>query len=255
MTSQKWVSYRPIVTVGVFASIVGLIAFGCTSIANPSVKQPNQGKNSQNNPPYKEEIQVNQENFLKTFEVVGLQQGMPYKEARKLLIQQGWQANLPIATSELPNLENSTIKKLFDLGYEEIKDCSGTGLGLCRFEFTNERGELLVVSTTMAESEDGEPTVRHWFIEEKTDHTQPSSLSNKIVDGFYALGGTDLGIEVKGEQYRHYDELGVKEWKPIAELEYVREGVIFNEENYWCLSTLAPQDRAAVCSANGWTQI
>lgn len=82
-----------------------------------------------------------------------------------------------------------------------------------------------------------------------------SSSTNKIADGFYALGGTGQGLEVKGEQYRYYDEEGQKYWRPISELKYVQEGVVFADQNYWCLSTLAPKNRPGICTANGWNPI
>ena len=64
-----------------------------------------------------------------------------------------------------PNLESSTIRYLFsNRGYQEVVDCSGTGLGLCRFEFRNEKGEMLVVVT--ANNQPGqEVSVFSWFLE------------------------------------------------------------------------------------------
>ena len=96
--------------------------------------------------------QIETKRFLDRSEFAGLQEGRLYKEVRVLLIQQGWQ---PHALGEPPNLNSSAVSTLFELGYEEIKDCAGMGLGLCRFEFTNETGELLVVSATEAGSENG----------------------------------------------------------------------------------------------------
>lgn len=86
------------------------------------------------------------------------------------------------------------------------------------------------------------------------DTTKQSSPSNNIVEGFYALGGTDQGLEVKGKQFRYYDELGVKDWQAISGLKYVRNGVVFDGKLYWCLSTLAPRNIPAACSAKGWNQ-
>ena len=50
------------------------------------------------------------------------------------------------------------------MGSEEIKDFSGTGLRLCRFEFINERGEVLVVAARTQEH--GERIVWAWFIDD-----------------------------------------------------------------------------------------
>jgi hypothetical protein len=105
--------------------------------------------------------QVSRRNLPKDSRITGMKQGIPYGAARKILIQQGWQPNVPASNGGIPNLENSQIKIAYDRGYHEIKDCSGTGLGLCRFEFVNYKSELLVVSTTSR----SRLKVFHWFIE------------------------------------------------------------------------------------------
>ncbi|NJK29379.1 MAG: hypothetical protein HC851_10340 [Acaryochloris sp. RU_4_1] len=85
------------------------------------------------------------------------------------------------------------------------------------------------------------------------DTTPQNSSSHSIAEGFYALGGTDQGLEVAGKQYRYFDELGTKPWMPISDLKHVKKGVLLDGgETYWCLSTLAPKNEAAICSAEGW---
>lgn len=88
----------------------------------------------------------------------------------------------------------------------------------------------------------------------RLDTTKQTSSSNNIAEGFYALGGTDQGLEVKGKQFRYYDELGVKDWQPISGLKYVGNGVVFDGKLYWCLSKLVPRNKPAACSAKGWNQ-
>lgn len=357
MMSKNWRSSSSRITTVILAGLVGIIAPGCTSLANSNVQQ---GKTSQSINIPSRTVQFKQQQNSSTINVqnnnspnspdrFGLQEGMQYQEARKLLIQQGWQPHL---LGEPPDLRDSVVKKLFDMGYEEVKSCSGTGLGPCRFEFTNQAGELLVVSTIIGESENTERVVWRWFIEEKIDDNQQSSLSpgNKeslpfvgtrgfnflggtgtaytitieadgttivklhgtfsssveysgkfanpiifedgmgllfkdnriysltadgqiakgckgegklcdselytlsppIQNGFYVLGGTDQGLEVKGEQYRYYDEGGNKEWRPISELNYVKDGVVFDGKNYWCIP---PREQPGVCSENGWNSV
>lgn len=365
MMSKNWRSCSSTVTIAFLAGLVGLIAPGCTSFATPNVQQ------SKNNPSINtasETAQVKQDQNTSTINSqskdvqpsttnspnasnrFGLQEGMPYKEARKILIQQGWQPHL---LGEPPNLNDTTVKELFNLGYEEVKDCSGTGLGPCRFEFTNAAGELLVVSAITGGSSNREREVWRWFIEKKIDTTQQSSFSpepkqnlpfvgtrffnflggngtgqsitiqadgttiikihgtvsssveysgkfsNPIIlpdgrglllkgdriyslsangqiargcrgegtlcesglyepssppiqAGFYVLGGTGQGLEVKGEQYRYYDEEGEKEWRPISELTYVKDSVVFDGKNYWCIP---PRREPGVCSENGWNSV
>ncbi|GET42240.1 hypothetical protein [Microseira wollei] len=345
MMLKNWGSCPSIVTVVILASLVGAIAPGCTSLATSSVQQ---GKNTSTINLHSEEIQANTENSPAASDRFGLQEGMPYKKAREVLIQKGWQPHLQ---GDAPNLNDTSVRELFDLGYQEVKDCSGTGLGPCRFEFTNAAGELLVVSAITAGASNRERQVWRWFIEKRTDTQQSSSspdatqklpfvgiiffnflggtgtgqsitiqadgttiikihgtvsssvqyrgkFSNRIrlengfglilnydydkiyslspngqiakgckgegtlcesnlyqppiAEGLYIIGGTDQGLEVKGEQYRYYDEGGEKEWRRISELSYVSDGVVFDGNTYWCIS---PRTEAGVCSENGWTPV
>lgn len=98
-------------------------------------------------------------------EVPLLRQKMPYSEARKLLINSGWQA------IEIPILQRGDryfgamdyiIK---DLGYNEVVDCSGTGLGLCRFEFAAADGRKLIVVTAANDRRAKQPVILYrWWI-------------------------------------------------------------------------------------------
>ncbi|WP_310427103.1 hypothetical protein [Chamaesiphon sp. VAR_48_metabat_135_sub] len=256
------------------AAVIGSILIGCESINSSSKQQSTQSANTmtkeapvdrvassqKHQPKSKPKIDTARGNIpatsnqsASTGEVVGIQQGMPYKEARKILLRQGWQANLPVSNGQLPNLENAAIKAAFELGFEEIKDCSGTGLGLCRFEFINYKGEQLVVSATRARSDKGKLTVWRWFLEENSDPTPTEPASTKIPDGRYWLGATDQGLEVSGDRYRYDTEGGEQAWQEVSKLKYVNNGVIYDGKNYWCLSTLAPNPVTG-CSAAGWSR-
>ena len=75
-----------------------------------------------------------------TQEVPKLKQKMPYAQAREILIGAGWQAiEIPILhrSDQLFGAMEYIVKKL---GYNEAADCSGTSLGLCRFEFVRQMG-------------------------------------------------------------------------------------------------------------------
>ena len=274
MTRKNSKYHVSISIVYVLAASIGTISVGCRSIDDfgkqPSTQSTNtiatklpvdrtaSSPENQSKPKSKIEAPsknspVNSEKSANAGEVVGIQQGMPYKEARKLLIKQGWQANLPVSNGQLPNLENAAIKAAFELGFEEIKDCSGTGLGLCRFEFINYKGEQLVISATRARSDKGELTVWRWFLEKNSDPTPTNSASTQIPDGRYWLGATDQGLEVAGDRYRYDTEGGEQPWQEVSKLKYVNNGVIFDGKNYWCLSTLAPNPVTG-CSAAGWSR-
>jgi hypothetical protein len=79
---------------------------------------------------------------------------------------------------------------------------------------------------------------------------QGSGTSQSITNGNYSMGGTDQGLEVRGDRYRYYDEGGEHEWQPIANLRAIEEGVVFNGENYWCLLPASPG--AITCTSTGW---
>lgn len=190
------------------------------------------------------------ENYANAPEGLALKKGMPYENARQILIKKGWQ---PYLQGTPRNLRNPSVKELFDWGYEEIKDCSGTGEGPCRFEFINKKQELLIVVATTMGAENTKRFVRNWWIEKKTDSNAQRASSNIIEEGRYWLGGTDQGLEVNGGRYRYYDESDIaRPWQPIAELQYVKKGVVFDGKNYWCLSTMLPKGQIASCSKNGW---
>ncbi|WP_150111626.1 hypothetical protein [Oscillatoria nigro-viridis] len=264
---KNWICDRILVTTRIIAPLMGLIAIGYTSFAGAAPQQQvpstnsahidtTSKKNYLNNPEknstieaLNKKVQVSLENSVNAPKKIPLQQGMPYKEARQILIQQRWQPSL----QGQPNLRDRSVKELFDLGYKEIKDCSGTGEGPCRFEFINQQGELLVIVATTRGSENTKRFVRNWWIEKKTDSNQQKSSSNIIQEGRYWLGGTDRGLEVKGKQYRYYDESNIERpWQPLSELQYIKKGVVFDGSNYWCLSTLAPKTGGVSCSKNGW---
>lgn len=89
--------------------------------------------------------------------------------------------------------------------------------------------------------------------------TKPSQAAKpsgtEIAEGIYWFGLAERVLEVKGQQYQYRDEEISTIWKPISELNHIKDGVFKAGNTYWCLSTSFPQQngRPAVCSANGWT--
>ena len=90
--------------------------------------------------------------------ITGMEVGMPYAEARTLIDQEIW---APRTYPPLTNVSGS-VQTLLDLGYEEVRDCAGTGLGLCRLEFIEREGLVLVIIITTSETE---PKVWSWGVE------------------------------------------------------------------------------------------
>jgi hypothetical protein len=91
-----------------------------------------------------------------------LKQEMPYSQARQILTDAGWQAVLLS-----PNREQyAPLDYLIgELGYSEVVDCSGTGMGFCRFEFATADGRKLAV-VTVNNQRGQEPILYRWWIEE-----------------------------------------------------------------------------------------
>jgi len=75
-----------------------------------------------------------------------LRQHMTYSEARNLLIEEGWQAVFNRIQVSNPD-SGVVIDNLIEKGYTEVVECSGTGLGLCLFQFQNATGQTLFVTT------------------------------------------------------------------------------------------------------------
>jgi hypothetical protein len=92
-----------------------------------------------------------------------LQQGMPYAEARQMLIEAGWQA-IEISPMQRES-QSDTVSYLVELGYNEVADCAGTGMGFCRLEFTTAEGQTLAIVTVNNQRGD-EPTLYRWMLEE-----------------------------------------------------------------------------------------
>ncbi|MGG6237479.1 hypothetical protein ACQ4N7_02475 [Nodosilinea sp. AN01ver1] len=80
---------------------------------------------------------------------------------------------------------------------------------------------------------------------------EQATVRPRITEGYYAMGGTGQGLEVRGNQYRYYDEGGEQEWRPIRELTAINPGHLFDGENYWCHSDSVPEG-GGLCTANGW---
>ena len=90
-----------------------------------------------------------------------LKQGMPYAQARKTLLNAGWQAVAHSPNRDRSSAMNYLINKL---GYNEVETCSGTGMGFCRFSFTNANGQKLAV-VTVNNQPSQKPKLQRWWID------------------------------------------------------------------------------------------
>lgn len=94
-----------------------------------------------------------------------LRQGMPYSEAREIILAAGWQADTVPWQERYWTQHESSIRgreqeMVEDLGYHELQSCAGSGRAQCRFEYSNaERRQLVVI--TAGESQD--PSLDKWW--------------------------------------------------------------------------------------------
>ena len=89
---------------------------------------------------------------------------MSYAKAREILIHSGWQA-IKIPVLQRGNrFFGATEYIVKGLGYNEVVDCSGTGMGFCRFEFAAADKRKLVVITVNNQKRQ-RPTLYRWWIE------------------------------------------------------------------------------------------
>ncbi|MEL6855121.1 MAG: hypothetical protein AAFO83_08410 [Cyanobacteria bacterium J06607_13] len=117
-----------------------------------------------------------------SLERLNLAAGTAYGEVRSRIMAQGW---MPYAASAgaAPDVADTTVRKLHELGFEEAQSCSGTGMGFCRFEFTHIDDTivpqpLLVVITTPSSELYGEPHFYSWRIEENVSSEVASTPSD-----------------------------------------------------------------------------
>jgi len=78
--------------------------------------------------------------------------GLPYHEARKLLISSGWMPVPKVGRSEAPPTESYFIQK----GFTEVNSCSG-GAAFCDFYFKGPDGQSLKVVSAGEEDEKATP--------------------------------------------------------------------------------------------------
>lgn len=76
-----------------------------------------------------------------------INQDMTYGEARKVIMSNGWFKNSTHWATVLAESYNSRLKDMWNRGFTEIQDCSGTGLAYFRFGSIDAFGNHLIVVT------------------------------------------------------------------------------------------------------------
>lgn len=92
-----------------------------------------------------------------------LRQEMSYHEARKLILNAGWQVEYRNPNGNR-QLTGSLYRLVNNFGYNEFADCSGTGAGFCLASFFDAYGNKLAVVTARNEFD---PILYRWWVEEE----------------------------------------------------------------------------------------
>lgn len=103
--------YFSTLQIAVFAGLVGVITPAGCNVLNVLGEQTLSDSVRVD----RNEIRSSPSNSPNTNDRFGIREGMPYAEAREILKQKGWQPNL---LGDPPNLNDSSVKELFDLGYK-----------------------------------------------------------------------------------------------------------------------------------------
>lgn len=106
-----------------------------------------------------------------------LRQEMPYAQARQILMDAGWQAAYRSPMRERYAAMDYLIS---ELGYHEVVNCSGTGMGFCLFEFTDAYGQKLSVTTVRNDPRSGPPTVYGWRVDTETTTSAAQTSSTCV---------------------------------------------------------------------------
>ncbi len=127
---------------------------------------------------------------LMSVNVQGLEVGMLYSEARTRLLEQGWIPHTFATNGAIADWNDSSIQQMSELGFAEVKACSGTGAGLCSFEFVfgqdraAENGAVLSVSASRGgQSETGEPTLWSWGMRNSVNTIYENQFFDKAIYG------------------------------------------------------------------------
>jgi len=86
-----------------------------------------------------------------------------------------------------------------------------------------------------------------------TSSIEATPDEGRIRDGDYSEGPGEFALTVQGNRYRYYGghDGWISEWFPISKLQYIRDGVVFDGETYWC-HLEDKGETGWICSANGW---
>lgn len=204
MAVQKFLNPNPITLVTFLAILAGLSAtFGCTTritssnaSTNDSVTDETQLESPTASDARSEELLAgNQDSTqpltieeepiepatLETTYLADLPQakGASYAVVRSKLIADGWIPHTFATNGPVGDFNDVRVQQMQELGFDEVKTCSGTGQGFCLLQFVHRNrtlngGSVLVVTTAASAPSDTsypEPTFWDFRVDDVSDTT------------------------------------------------------------------------------------
>lgn len=129
-----------------------------------------------------------------------LQPGIPYAEARSLLIDQGWIPHTFMTTAPLADWSDPKVQSMQAMGFSEAKSCTHPQADICVFEFvytdrTLSAGAVLSVLASTADSTTDEaPTLWSWGLQNSTETTYAEQPFDQAVFNQLRQAGICAGI-------------------------------------------------------------
>lgn len=87
---------------------------------------------------------------------------LPIDRVQELVKAEGWRAKEPDADTLAQRVD--WVKEMADEGFPEIQDCAGTGFNYCGFDYQNDSGDVLEVTTAGERYEGSGPDVSSYGV-------------------------------------------------------------------------------------------
>jgi hypothetical protein len=187
-------------------------------------------------------------------QLVDLESGMQYADARDRLLEAGW------VPAEGPEPAGGVERMAYDAGFTEVASCAGTGLGQCRFDFfhPDEQKSLAVITYGGSQLEVGDWDIQSTVAAAPANSSAAAEVQNVIPMQFQGewnglefceTQGSDGRLEIGLNRIQFYESFGnVQEvitqgdLKMTVTAEYSSEGSTFTRTDSFELSS----DRATL---------
>lgn len=143
----------------------------------------------------------------------GLRQGMPYSEARQIILNSGWQ--IDYERPRVRELSGLTSRIVNDLGYDEFGDCAGTGIGFCGGSFIGSDGKRLGIVTV---NNHRDPLLSRWTVSSQEScflGQLEQELPNELYQGMPYSEAREVILD-SGWQFNYKHPTRIRELRGLA---------------------------------------